>query len=64
MGGRQVSVYINKKRIIGNLAMMWVGYAAILPIIIRWLGFGGFFKYFVMPWVVYHVWRSIAMRVK
>lgn len=60
----QVSIYINKKRIIGNLALMWLGYACVLPVIIRWLGFTGFFNYFVMPWVVYLVWRSVAMRVK
>jgi hypothetical protein len=63
-GRSQVSVYINKKRVLGNLALMWAGYAIILPLLIQMLGMLGFLKYFAEPWLVYHVWRSIAIKVK
>jgi hypothetical protein len=63
-GRCQVSYYITRKRILGNIALMWAGYAILLPVIISWLGWTGFGKYFFMPWVVYHMWRSIALRSK
>lgn len=63
-GRSQVSLYINKKRVLGNLAAMWAGYAVILPLLVNWLGVSGFFKYFAAPWLVYHIWRSIAIKAK
>ena len=63
-GRSQVSVYIHKKRVLGNLAAMWAGYAVILPLLVNWLGIGGFCKYFAAPWLVYHIWRSVAIKLK
>lgn len=61
----QVSVYaLNKKRVLGNMAAMWAADAVILPLLVRWLGFWGFFNYFTAPWLVYHVFRSYAIKVK
>lgn len=60
----QVSVYVNKKRVIGNMAAMWAADAVILPLLIKWLGVWGFFNYFTAPWLVYHVFRSYAIKVK
>ena len=60
----QVSVYVHKKRVLGNVAAMWAADAVILPMLINWLGFWGFFNYFTAPWLVYHVWRSVAIKTK
>lgn len=60
----QVSVYVHKKRVLGNMAAMWAADAIILPLLVKWLGVWGFFNYFTAPWLVYHVFRSYAIKVK
>ncbi len=60
----QVSVYVNKKRVLGNMAAMWAADAIILPLLVKWLGVWGFFNYFTAPWLVYHAFRSYAIKVK
>jgi len=52
----------HRRLILVSLISMWTAACVLLPMLVNFLGFSGLVKFWLIPWIVYHVWKSAFLQ--
>jgi len=52
----------HRRLIIVSLISMWAAAVVVLPMLVETVGVWGLVKFWLMPWIAYHVWKSAFLQ--
>eukprot|EP00735_Rhodelphis_limneticus_P003323 TRINITY_DN14785_c0_g1::TRINITY_DN14785_c0_g1_i1::g.30227::m.30227 TRINITY_DN14785_c0_g1::TRINITY_DN14785_c0_g1_i1::g.30227 ORF type:complete len:596 (-),score=104.66,Tubulin_C/PF03953.12/0.15 TRINITY_DN14785_c0_g1_i1:344-2131(-) len=53
-----------RRRYTFNLLLVWTAIICIFPLLVCKFGFGGLLKFYLIPWLIYHLWYASVIKLK